>query len=282
MSIESAVSALPGDIVAWLQTQDQLSDITFMTEFPAAKKAVPLQKVIVAIGLQSVTLSDKFVDDGNGILIAQEYCRTASMRISLSIHVPFSMGGHTCHEVFSNVADALTFASNLAITESGCEKIMSDRDTDALVLNGYLLVSSDFCPAVASGMQFQSFMDKELLCGTHIRDTTIHVTQAEKDAWSHPFKAGRYFGNGSTSRSFSLGFKPTMLFVFAEQYAPTEVDTTSFNNRLYAAMGTPNGCSMGLTITNNGFSVQNGITSVNTLFSCLNEGGVTYHYVAMA
>ena len=281
MSIESAVSALPGEIVAWLQSQEQLSDITFLTEFPAAKKAIPLQKVIVAIGLQSVTLSDKFVDDGNGVLVAQEYCRTASMRITLSIHVPFSMGGHTCHEVFSNVADALTFASNLAIKESGCEKIASDRDTDALVLNGYLLVESDFCPAVSSGMQFQSFMDKELLCGSHIRNDTIHVTQEDKDAWSHPFTTGRFFGTGSASRTIDLGFQPTLLFVFAEQYAPTEVDA-SLNNRLYAAQGTPAGCTIGLTITDRGFSVQNAVTSVSTIVACLNESGVTYHYIALA
>lgn len=282
MSVESAVSALPGDIVAWLKTQEALSDITFMTEFPAVKKAIPLQKVIVAIGLQSVTLTDQFVDDGTGILQKQEYCRTASMRISLSIHVPFSLGGHTCHEVFSNVVDALSFASNLAIKESGCEKIVSDRDTDALVLNGYLLVSSDFCPAIASGMQFQSFMDKELLCGAHIRDESIHVTAEEKNTWSHPLQYGRYVGNGSSSRTIRLGFKPSFVFVFADQYALTEVDSSSLRNRIYAAQGTPTGSSYGLSVTDSGFSVKNGLSSVaDTLVSCLNESSVTYLYIVL-
>jgi hypothetical protein len=282
MSIESAVSALPGDIVAWLQTQEALSDVTFMTEFPAAKKAIPLKKVIVAIGLQSVTLTDKFVDDGNGVLVRQEYCRTASMRISLSIHVPFSLGGHTCHEVFSNVADALSFASDLAIMESGCEKIVSDRDTDALVLNGYFLIEADFCPAVASGMQFQSFMDKELLCGTHIRDDSIHVTQAEKDNWNHPLRSGRYLGTGTSSRTINLGFRPAMLFVFADQYALTEVDSTSFRNRIYAAQGTTEGSSYGLTITDTGFTVRHGMSSTaDMLIPCLNESGATYFYIAI-
>ena len=281
MSVESAVSALPGDIVEWLRSLDEFSDITFMTEFPAAKKAIPLQKVIVAIGLQSVTLTDKFVDDGNGVLQKQEYCRTASMKISLSIHVPFSMGGHTCHEVFSNITDVLTFASNLAILESGCEKITSDRDTDALVLNGYILVSSDFCPALSTGLQFQSFMDKELLCGTHIRDADIHVTAEQKYAWSHPLQSGSYLGNGTSSRSINVGFAPSFLFVFADQYALTEVDSTSFCNRIYAAQGTPAGSSYGLTLTDSGFTVRYGLSSGTDLIPCLNEGGVTYHYIAM-
>ena len=281
MSVESAVSSLPGDIVAWLQAQEALSDITFMTEFPAAKKAIPLKKVIVAIGLQTVTLQDKFVDDGTGVLERQEYCRTASMRVTLSIHVPFSLGGHTCHEVFSNVADALNFASDLAILESGCEKIISDRDTDALVLNGYFLIESDFCPAVSSGMHFQSFMDKELLCGSHIRDGTIHVTQAEKDDWSHPIQSGRYFGSGASSRTVSLGFKPSMLFVFADQYALTEVDSSTLRNRIYAAQGTQEGSSFGLTLTGSGFTVRQNASSSDPLIPCLNEGGVTYYYIAI-
>ena len=281
MSVESAVSALPGDIVAWLQSQEALSDITFMTEFPAVKKAIPLKKVIVAVGLQSVTLQDKFVDDGTGILERQEYCRTASMRVTLSIHVPFSLGGHTCHEVFSNVADTLSFASDLAILESGCEKVVSDRDTDALVLNGYFLIESDFCPAASSGMQFQSFMDKELLCGSHIRDTVIHVTQAEKDKWSHPLKSGRYFGSGTSSRTVNIGFMPTFLFVFADQYALTEVDSSTRQNLIYAAQGTAGGCSYGMTLNSSGFTVTQENAPNEPLAAHLNEAGVTYYYIAI-
>ena len=59
----SSISALPADIVRWLSAQPDLSDITFLTEFPAIKKAVPLRKVIVAVGLHDVTLTDQFRDD---------------------------------------------------------------------------------------------------------------------------------------------------------------------------------------------------------------------------
>lgn len=67
----SSISALPADIVRWLSAQSDLSDITFLTEFPAIKKAVPLRKVIVAVGLHDVTLTDQFRDDGNGVLVRQ-------------------------------------------------------------------------------------------------------------------------------------------------------------------------------------------------------------------
>ena len=280
MSIESAVSALPGDIVAWLQTQSQLDDITFMTEFPAVKKAIPLQKVIVAIGLQSVRLTDKFEADGNGVLQLQEYCRTAQMRISLSVHVPFSLGGHTCHEVFSNVTDALTFQSDLNIKESGCDKIQSDRDTDALVLTGYLQIESDFCPAISSGMQFQSFFDKELLCGSHIRDTSIHTTAAEKNLWMHPAYAGRYNGTGSSSNTIGVGFKPSYVSVFAADSPPVEKDASTGLTTVYTAQAVTGACSQGIRLTNTGFTVSNN-SRIGDCVSSLNEAGVTYGYLAL-
>lgn len=281
MSVESAVSALPGDIVAWLQTQESLSDITFMTEFPAVKKAIPLEKVIVAIGLQSVTLTDKFVEDGNGVLQRQEYCRTAQLRIGLSVHVPFSLSGHTCHEVFSNVVDALSFASDLDIRESGCGNITSDRDTDALVLNGYLQIESDFCPAIASGMQFQSFLDKELLCGTHVRDTDIHVSAAEKEVWAHPTHTGRYMGNGSASRTLSLTFRPSFAAVFAEDHPLTEANLTTGDNCVYAGQATRAGGSIGLALTDDGFRVSQGGSGFQNSIPYLNAVGNIYYYIAL-
>lgn len=276
----SKVSALPAEIVQWLSTLDQLSDITFLTEFPAVRKAIPLKKNIVAIGLSAVTLSDKFVDDGTGILIKQEYCRTASMRISLAVHVPFSKGGHTCHEVFAKVVDALSFSSDLEILKSGCGRITADRDTDALVLTGYLDVEADFCPAETSDLYFASFLDKELLCGSHIRDTDIHVSPEEKAKWNTPLAFSSYTGDGSSSRTISLGFRPSYVAVFASEYPCTEFEAETGMNKIYTAYAVPGIAGSGVEITANGFRVRNGPVLYGRTVPFLNESGVQYGFVS--
>lgn len=272
----SSISALPADIVRWLSEQPDLSEITFLTEFPAIKKAVPLRKVIVAVGLHDVTLTDQFVDDGNGVLVRQEYCRSARMQIHLAIHVPFSRGGHTCHEVFSDVIDALNFASDLHIEESGCESIAEDRDTDALVLKGYVRITADFCPAASSNMNFQSFFDKTLLCGSHIRDMSIHASAEEKQLWEHPLFVTRYTGTGEGSRLMTLDFAPSWVMVFAVQYPSVLYNASQQRTELYSGTASVYGCTEGITLNERDVRVYSGQGDFPGVMPYLNKAGFTY------
>ena len=140
-----------------------MEDIKFFVEYPPVNKAVPLRRSIVAVGIDNIEIVDKFVANDDGVLERQEYCRLAKIKANLSICVPFSMGGQTCHDIFTRIANALTFRTNLNILESGCVEIKSDRDTDALVMNGWFLMEADFCPAQSTDENFASFLDKELL-----------------------------------------------------------------------------------------------------------------------
>lgn len=276
----SSISALPADIVRWLSAQSDLSGITFLTEFPAIKKAVPLRKVIVAVGLQNVTLTDRFRDDGNGVLVRQEYCRSAAMRIHLAIHVPFSFGGHTCHEVFSDVVDALNFASDLHIEESGCENITEDRDTDALVLRGYVRITADFCPAASSNMNFQSFFDKELLCGTHIRDASIHASAEEKYLWEHPLFVTRYTGTGTVSNRITLDFAPSWVTVYAAEMPPYLYNAAQQRTELYSATASSTGCTEGIALEGRDVRVYTDQSSIPGVMPYLNKAGYNYCLVA--
>ena len=283
----SSISSLPADIVAWLSAQEELSAIRFMTEYPPEKKAIPLKSAIVAVGLEEVKLVDSFTDDGTGVLVENEYCRQATMKIKLAIHIPFSEGGAKCHDVFSNVIDCLTFASDLEITESGCADVTADRDTDALVLNAWINVSADFCPAVSSSLNFQSFMNKELLCGSHITDSVIHVTQADKTLWNAPFTVSRYLGTGETTRTIDLGFTPKAVIVFREAMAflvPVSSGAANyyayagaaFRQSEYIAFG-----SLGLEIVSNGFRLYQGEThEIANVTANLNGSGNYYGFIA--
>jgi len=274
----SAISALPADIVAWLAEQEQLSGLRFMTEYPATKKAVPLRRVIVAVGLEQVGIQDSFTDTGGGVLVKNEYCRLAALRIRLAIHVPFSDGGARCHDIFSSIIDCLTFASDLNILESGCEAILSDRDTDAFVLSAWIKIQSDFCPAESSDMNFQSFLDKELLCGSHVRDGVIHVTQGDKALWDEPFAVGTYTGNGASSNTISLPFRPKLVQVFAHQ-RPALYPTSATTATLFSGIAIRDYGTLGLEIVNAGFRVSApGV--VNGATAAMNNAGVTYGYVA--
>jgi len=278
----SEISVLPSNIAKWLSEQDQLSKITFMTEYPATKKAIPLKKAIVAIGLKEVKITDSFVDDGNGILVEQEFCRSSELIISLAIHVPFSHGGAACHDVFTDVIDCLTFATDLNIENSGCGNVTADRDTDAFVLEGFIVVKADFCPAASSDLNFKSFENHELFCGSHIHNADVHVTPEDKNLWTNPFETGYYFGDGLSSRVINLGFKPRFVFVFEEDAPPSVHNPATEYENCYYAYASTHSASLGAQITDNGFRVYNG-TSNEYLGGVpyLNRSGYTYGYMVI-
>ena len=277
----SDISALPGDIVDWLKGMQELEHIKFISEYPPQDKAVPLRQNTEAEGLERVDIKDSFSQNDDGVLLVNEYCRLALLRIRLAIHVPFAMGGRLCHDSFADVIDCLTFASDLQILNSGCGDIRADRDTDALVLDAFIEVSADFCPALASGLHFKSFLDKELLCGSHIRDASIHVTQADKELWNEAFVTGSYFGNQKTDRSFDLGFKPRFVSLYAVDCPPMSFDFDENKAYFYTAAAFDGGGSRGLEINNKGFKLLSGPSHEwGGARPRLNEPGYDYFYIA--
>ncbi len=277
----SEISALPANIVEWLKSREELSYIRFLTEFPAIKKAIPLKHTTVAVGIGSMEIVDSFEENDEGILVENEYCRQAKINLKISIHAPLSLGGEACHSAFTDIIDCLSFASGLDILSSGCEDVVADRDTDAFVLTAWATVNASLCPAQSSSLDFPSFISKDLLCGSHISNNNIHLSEKQQDYLTKPFESGTYFGKGNATRSISLGFRPSIVFVCGLQLPFMQINDTSELNRAYAALAIDNGYSLGIEITNNGFQVRSTDTEVaRNCYPLLNELGTTYCYLA--
>jgi hypothetical protein len=273
---------MPSVIAAWLSEQEPLQNVTVMTEYPAASKAVPLKHAIIAVGMDSVRLTDKFVENDDGVLERQEYCRSASIRLRFTIHVPFSQGGDTCHSMFTTVLDLLTYASDLNIETSGCEDIAAQRDTDAFVLQAWADVLADFCPADSTGLTLQSFMSKELLCGSHVTNNNIHVSAVEKAFLDEPYRVGTFYGDGTASQTIALGLHPKAVFVAAPQMPTAHPNFSNQSTTIYAAFAIGALGSMGVEITTTGFRVRAGSgVSIGTTGSGLNLAGTQYSYIAL-
>lgn len=279
----SEISALPANIVEWLKSREELADIRFLTEFPAIKKAVPLKHTTVAVGIESMEIVDSFVENDEGVLVENEFCRQAKIKLRLSIHAPFSAGGEECHDAFTDIIDCLTFASGLDILYSGCDDIVSDRDTDAFVLSAWAMVNASLCPAETSSLDFPSFISKDLLCGSHISNQDIHLSQEQKTKLDSPYYAASYFGTGENSRTFNLDFKPSLIIVIRDGMPLVEAAFVAGCNYAIAAIGFNGRATMGLEFTSNGFKVLKSYDDNDKYAGCypnLNELGKTYQFIA--
>ncbi|MDR3313150.1 MAG: hypothetical protein LBS96_01690 [Oscillospiraceae bacterium] len=279
----SAISAMPGAIAQWLGEQEPLQDVGFLTEYPAANKAVPLRSAIVAVGVDTVAITDKFAENDDGVLERQEYCRTAVIRLRLGVHVPFAEGGDRCHEIFTSVLDMLTFASDLNIPESGCGDVAAHRDTDAFVLEAWAEIIADFCPAESTGLTLTSFLSKDLLCGSHIGNGDIHLSAAEKGWVDAPFRTGTYLGSGAATQNIELGLHPRAVFAFAADLPVVYANFTGGAAQSYFGYATREGGTQGLSVTATGFRLRSGAAvAAGTTTAALNLAYTPYVYFAVA
>jgi len=279
----SAISALPTAIMQWLSEQEHLEGIHFLTEFPAQNKAVPLRRAIVAVGMSSVNITDKFEENDDGVLERQEYCRSASLRIRLDIHVPFADGGDRCHEIFTKVLDVMTFASDLYIRASGCRDIRAQRDTDAFVLEAWADIHATFCPADSTGLSLKSFLYKDLLCGSHIGDRSIHLEERDRTWLDEPYRWGNYVGDGVANRVINIGFRPQAVFVTGVAHAPVEPPRPGItNNMAWMGMAWGDFGSMGVELTASGFRVRAGAgMAMGGVQPATNQNGWMYTYFVL-
>ncbi len=278
----SEISSLPANIVAWLKEREELKYIKFLTEYPAIKKAVPLKNTTVAVGIDTLNIVDSFVENDEGVLVENEYCRQANIRLRLSIHAPFSSGGEACHEAFTDIIDCLTFDSGLDIQESGCESIVSDRDTDAFVLTAWATVLASLCPAQTSSVKFPSFLSKDLLCGSHITNREVHLTEDQQDYLAKPIYCGRYFGLGHMSQSIDLGFEPQAVFVFMNGNPIFDCNHTTGENIQLMGFAFKYGNSTGIELTDNGFRIlPESSTEIRNCTTLLNDLATTYVFIAI-
>ncbi len=276
-----SISAMPKEIADWLSSQTKIfGSIKFLTEFPPQAKATPLKKTVVSVGLENVKITDFFTENNEGELVPEEYCRLAEIKVRFSVYVPYSAGGTACHEAFTKIVDCLNFKSDLNLKESGCDAIAADRDAEAFVMKSWVIAEARFCPAQSSAVQYESFMPKTLFCGSHINDSTIHVTAEEKAEWGQKAVTGAYFGTGESEQTVRLGFKPSFVAVGAAGMPIFSTDNLG-NSFCYAGMATANFASTGIKITSTGFKVQQS-SSLNyeNTSTQLNRLGDDYLYIA--
>ncbi|MBE6755944.1 MAG: hypothetical protein E7555_05765 [Ruminococcaceae bacterium] len=280
--MSSTITTMPESIVNWLKNISDLRHITFMTEYPPQAKAVPLRNSIVSVGLAEVKITDLFHENEDGELIRDEYCRQADIHIVLGIHVPDSLGGSTCHDVFSTIVNYLTFSTDLNIISSTCGHVTSDRNTESLVMDADIHIGAEFCPADETGLAFNSFASKTFFCKNHMEDTVLHLNEGEREKWDNPCYVGAYTGSGSGSRTINLDFTPRFVFAYAVGGGALSIDFDEKEAKMYFGYATEGNSSSAIECTTKGFRVHNGenYKSGNT-YPLLNETGYNYVFYAV-
>ncbi len=127
------------ETLRFLSSREELADLAFCEDFPAAAKESPLRRITVAIGLEQANCVPDFLGQlcgeqaGNALTGAPW-----ALRIRLQIHAPNRLGGAACREAFSRIWEALYFDAPFPVTAAGCGPVSARRETGSLELDAWV------------------------------------------------------------------------------------------------------------------------------------------------
>lgn len=93
---------------------------------------------------------------------------------------------------------------------------------------------------------------------------------------------GSYVGDGKPMREIDLGFRPKVCLVFAQGVPLFRMNSALYSEvEISCAVLTDSGCSLGASLTDQGFSVRFGSGQYDMEAFCLNTVDITYLYIAL-
>ncbi len=115
----------------------------------------------------------------------------------------------------------------------------------------------------------------------HIR-SQLHLSEQDRQSLkSAKYITGSYTGNGEASRTIQIGASVSYGVVFAVGEALSYITGSSGINHIYLGMMSDKGCSKGVTLATDGFTVQQSTNNPpDGKKNMLNQQGKTYVYFA--
>ena len=119
--------------------------------------------------------------------------------------------------------------------------------------------------------------------GTHLADTTLHMTDADRKLLSTPFVIGTLVGTGDATYEHTLSFEPKLVIVFLKSYPPILYNSTSQYTVCSSGIAFQGSSSatFGMNLVGSALTLnQTQGTPSNGFFVNLNKFGGQYMYVA--
>lgn len=127
-----------------LSASSSFSDIHFVHAFTGLSKASPLNRPTVSLAVKSMEEKDvepvyTKVDEAAGEIPELLYNHVVSVRLRLDIHVPQTVNGIECYEIYTRLSRFLMdMEFTLPFVGVGCEDLKYNRDMGAFTLYTYV------------------------------------------------------------------------------------------------------------------------------------------------
>ena len=244
---------------------------TVIKGFEPNSLPIPIPEVYLSLVPDSVSVT--YYDNEN-----EEYCERTKIVIRLNCFVPLQASGSVANEISEGVLDYINDRYPESVTEYSVGEIDYDSNIRAYKQTSLVTFTFEQCAAENSDSD-ELTVPKNFFCKTHVLDSDIHVSGAEKELINYAFSKGEYSGTGSeSSQEVIVGFPARYVIVYRKSYHPSVYDSSSGKVICYTAYAFSGALTRGITMTSIGFTVKNVSDSAGE--TRLNEANATYAYIA--
>ncbi len=264
------------EIVTMINTQvlDDLDTVEAVLSFDDRTVPQPLTKIYFAFLIGEDTVS--LLEDST-----QYACQMTDLTISMNCYAP---PGENAIDIAAHAEAVLgkvneNYAGLMTGYEIGTAAI--DDYLKALKVPCRMFFKFEQCPAFQiSDSVILPFAD--FMCKTHVMDTTLHLSAAEREQISTPYAVGTYVGLGAYNPvTVTLSFTPRAVLIFPVNDAPFSLDTAHNTFLCRTAVAAAGVSDSLITLQSGGFRVSQPETvPYDSAIRSLNEQNRTYGYVA--
>ena len=211
-----------------------------------------------------------------------ECCQRTRITVSMNCYAPPGESALGVCAYAERVLDRVNaeYAGLMSGYEIGTAVI--DDYLKALKIPCKLSFCYEQCPAFnISGTIIRPFAD--FFCKTHVNDSSVHLSPADRARIAAPYVCGSYTGIGAYNpTTIYLGFRPSFVYIFPRNGAAVRLNGTYNTLMNYSDCAVSGLSNDFISITSTGFSVSAADTvPYGSAVRALNETGVEYAYIAM-
>ena len=116
--------------------------------------------------------------------------------------------------------------------------------------------------------------------GSHIDNTSLHLTETEKARVKRPVQNLSYMGSGESTATVTLPLVPSMVLVFCEGKPHSVYDSTKSCTKVYCGMAVYGaGATSGVTLEGGTLKVSQDSQAASGAMNCFNESGLQYKVI---
>lgn len=205
-------------------------------------------------------------------------CLKTDLTLRMNVYAHSSRKAKQANAIAEVICDFLSEYYIDTLSDFKIGDMKYDDKANSIVIPCFIHFTYITCPLEETD-GFGKKIPESFFCKSHVNNTDLHLTEADRAFLSEPVVIGSYTGNGGdTAQDINLGFQPRAVIVYGNTHHAANYSTSDGLSHCYFSFATGSASLRGLSILDNGFRVRT-LKTTNAV-THLNDNGSAYTYIA--